>query len=95
MTTATKFEDTIGACEEAYRKHRANLRAWLAEQKPEPTSTEDIEFLERRYVIAHPEEINALEELGAAAKVARAALDRRWIEAHEDLAVLRKARILQ
>lgn len=74
---------------------RAGRRAWMAAQQPPPVTMDDLNALERRYNIEHSDELTSVETLAAAVAVANAELSRRWVEAHEDLAVLRRAGILQ
>jgi hypothetical protein len=95
MTTKQTLEKVVYEYEQAHRDSRANCRRWMAKQQPVPVTEDDFKALERRYFITHADEIDALEVLCSAVNVARAAHEERWIKAHEDLAVLRKAGILQ
>lgn len=90
-----KYEDATRAYCEAKSAFSSRLRAWIAQQEPKPTTTEGFDALERRYAVEHPDEVAEIEALATEVNVASAALNERWIRAHEDLAVLRKAGLLQ
>ena len=89
------YEDHVRTYEDEKRAYDAACREWMAKQGPAPTTLEEVKALEYRFVMEHRKETDALSALASEVNVAKAALERRWIEAHEDLAVLRKAGILQ
>lgn len=88
-------EEAVRAYEEAKRAHDKRVREWMARQEPKPVTEEDFKALAHRYTVEHPDEVGEVEALVTEVNVSAAALSERWIKAHEDLAVLRKAGLLQ
>ncbi len=89
------YDQKIAAYEKAKRTYSLAMWAWMAAQPKRPRTLEERDALEATYRLDHLEEAAAIEELVSACNIEKAALERRWIEAHEDLAILRKGGLPQ